>query len=76
MRGKRTRIRRTIAAAQKRGKHLNPKELAACYGKIRYSKERAKARAEGVSTMKFYKCKFCEYYHVGRRPRKGQHESK
>lgn len=68
MRGKRSKIRRTIAAAQRRGKHINPKYLASCDGKIRYSKEHAKARAEGISTMKFYKCEFGDHYHVGRRP--------
>lgn len=68
MKGKRTRIRQTIARAQRRGKHLNPKKLASCEGKIRYTKEQAKARAEGVDTMKYYKCQFCPHYHVGRRP--------
>lgn len=68
MMGKRSKIRQTIARAQRRGKSLNPKQLAACEGKIRYSKEAAKARAAGIDTMKFYKCNFCDNYHVGRKP--------
>lgn len=75
MSGKRSRIKKTIANAQKRGKHLDPKKLASCYGKIRHSNEHAKARANGIDTMKFYKCRFCDYYHVGRAPwktRKGK----
>jgi hypothetical protein len=68
MRGKRSKIRHTIAAAQRRGKVLNPKQLASCEGKIRFTKERAKAKADGVDTMKYYKCQFCSHYHVGRKP--------
>lgn len=75
---KRSRIRHTIAAAQKRGKHIDPKYLASCDGKIRFSKEAAKAKADSISTMKFYKCKFGDHYHVGRKPevhkRKGRYE--
>lgn len=68
MKGKRSIIRKKIASAQKRGKHLNPKYLASCDGKIRHSKESAKQRASEISTMKFYKCEFGDHYHVGRRP--------
>lgn len=68
MRGKRSVIRQKIARAQKRGKHLDPKYLASCEGKIRYSKDGAKAKAAGISTMKFYKCEFGDHYHVGRKP--------
>lgn len=68
MQGKRSRIRQTIARAQRRGKVINPRYLASCEGKIRHSKEDAKARAKGISTMKFYKCEFGDHYHVGRRP--------
>lgn len=68
MQGKRARIRRTIARAQRRGKYLDPRQLASCEGKIRYSKEAAKARASGISTMKFYKCDYGDHYHVGRKP--------
>ena len=74
MGAKRSKIRKTIAAAQRRGKHLDPKYLASCDGKIRYSKEAAKAKSSGLSTMKFYRCEFGEHYHVGRRP--GVHKRK
>lgn len=68
MRGKRSRIIRTIARAQRRGVHLDPKQLASCEGKIRFTKEAAKAKAQGISTMKFYKCDYGDHYHVGRKP--------
>lgn len=68
MGAKHSKIRKTIAAAQRRGKHIDPKYLASCEGKIRHSKESAKARAKDISTMKFYKCEFGDHYHVGRRP--------
>lgn len=68
MRGKRSRIRDRVARAAKHGKRLDPRYLAACEGKIRYTKDEAKARSQGITTMKFYKCEFGDHYHVGRRP--------
>ena len=60
--GKRKRIRKQL---QKTG-GKDPHYFASCYGKVRYTKEQAKERQEGVSTMKWYKCKWCPDYHVGR----------
>lgn len=49
---------------------LNPKYLAACYSKIRYTKEeREKALNGRPDFIKFYKCSFCEWYHIGRSKR-------
>jgi hypothetical protein len=41
---------------------------ASCYGKIRMTKQQAKERADGLSTMNWYKCRHCDHYHVGRKP--------
>jgi len=70
--GKRKRIRDTIRNAQKHGKHINPKELASCTGKIRHSSyEAAKEfNKEKGDAVKAYKCNFCPFYHVGRAPKK------
>lgn len=62
--GKRKRIRRQLQRTHGQGSDY----YASCYGKIRMTKPDAKARAEGVSTMKWYKCRHCEHYHVGRKP--------
>ena len=65
MKGKRRFIRQTL----KRGNgETDPYYLASCYGKIRYTKQGAKQRQDGISTMKFYKCKFGDHYQVGRKP--------
>lgn len=64
MGSKRARVRRLTKQTGK-----NPKELASCYGKIRYDRLGAKQRADGISTMKAYNCRFCDYWHVGRKPR-------
>lgn len=63
MRGKHSIVRQRV---RKQGG--DPKYYASCYGKIRYDKKGAKARADGIDTMKFYKCKFGDHYHVGRKP--------
>lgn len=70
--GKHKRIKTAVRQAQKRGKHLNPKQLASCTGKIRHSTyEAAKSHnAQKGDAVKAYKCKFCPYYHVGRAPKK------
>lgn len=70
--GKRKRIRDAVRRAQKQGKHVNPKQLASCVGKIRHSTyEAAKSHnIEKGDSVKAYKCQFCPYYHVGRRPKK------
>ncbi len=77
MGAKRSKIRKTIAAAQRRGIHLDHKKLASCEGKIRYSKDQIKNKTL-YSTQKFYKCLYGDHYHTGRRPgvhkRKGKYE--
>ncbi len=61
--GKRKHIRMKL-----RSGNNNPKKLASCDGKIRYTKEQAhKAAEEKPSFVKAYKCKFCSYYHIGRK---------
>lgn len=62
--GKRKYIRKMVART---GRH--PKELASCYGKIRYSsyadaKTAADTKPERV---KAYKCRYCANYHIGKR---------
>lgn len=45
----------------------NPKYYAACWGKMRLNREQAK-EAKLVPTAEVYKCRYCEYWHVGRKP--------
>lgn len=63
--GKRKHIRMKL----RKGKNLNPRELAGCYGKVRYSKqERTRALDGRPGFVHFYKCDFCPNYHLGRKP--------
>jgi hypothetical protein len=65
--GKRKRIRQQL----KHGAKATPHELASCYGKIRYEKHEKERALEGrPSFIKFYKCKHCPYFHIGRRKEK------
>ena len=70
---KRTKIRATLRNAQKRGVVMDPKELASCVGKIRYtSYEDARSHnALKDYAVNPYKCKFCPNYHVGRKRNRG-----
>lgn len=55
----------------------NPKELASCTGKIRHKNyARAKAAAEKIPNVRAYKCRFCDYYHIGRIPRNSKGKQK
>lgn len=65
MGAKRSIIRKRIA----KGAKQSPKELASCYGKIRHASYEAakKANADKIDKVRPYKCKFCPFYHVGRR---------
>lgn len=66
---KRSKIRKQYKKALEKGKHVDPKMLASCYGKARFdSMERAKE--DLYHTQKAYKCRFCKFYHRGRKPRK------
>lgn len=60
-----------IRQRKRRDCSVNTKELASCYGKIRHSDYEAakRANAQKIEFVKPYKCKFCDFYHVGRRPR-------
>lgn len=66
MLGKRQIIRRIL---RKSKRPLSPKYLASCHGKVRHATyEEAKAAAAlKPEKVKPYKCKFCPYYHIGRR---------
>lgn len=68
---KRSRIR----AAKRKDSHANVKKLASCDGKIRYEKyQRTEALAKyPEGRVKFYKCQFCRWYHIGRAPRGGKY---
>lgn len=68
MKGKHKIINRKVRAAQKNSRVIDPKQLAACEGKIRHSKKEAYDRAKEMGTTKAYRCRFCKYYHVGRKP--------
>ena len=62
--------RRHIRAKLRKNPTLNPRYLAACYGKIRYGKaDKERALAGKPSSVKFYHCDFCKFYHIGRRPK-------
>lgn len=68
MRRKRSIIRQKINRAQKHGKKVDGFYLASCYGKVRYaSYEETKIFIENLIGQKPYKCKFCNYYHHGRK---------
>lgn len=61
-----------IRNRKRRDSSVNTKELASCYGKIRHSSYE-EARAQNLHKIEYvkpYKCQFCIYYHVGRRPQK------
>lgn len=63
--------RKTIRQQLRRNPNQNPRELASCYGKIRYNKQdKERALENRPHFIKFYRCQFCPYYHIGRRPRK------
>lgn len=63
--GKRKHIRMKI----RKGVSKNPRQLAGCEGKVRYEKtDRERALAGRPSFVHFYKCDYCKYYHLGRRP--------
>lgn len=65
---KRRRIRQQLRTTKK---PLNPKYLAACYGKIRHTKESAKKAASvKPDIVKAYHCKFCNNWHIGRKQSK------
>lgn len=68
MGSKRSIIKKKVA----KGSKYSVKELVACYGKIRYeSYENAKRmNLSKIDKVKPYKCKYCIYYHVGRRKNK------
>ena len=65
MGSKKNMIRKRIA----RGSKQSAKELASCYGKIRHASYEAAAKKNEIKIdfVRPYKCKFCPYYHVGRR---------
>lgn len=39
---------------------------ASCHNKLRRSEEEAKEISKDIETMNAYKCKYCDYWHVGR----------
>ena len=49
--------------------HKDPKELASCYGKVRFNTyEDAKVQSDRKpEIVKPYHCKYCGKYHIGRR---------
>lgn len=60
--------RKYIRQRTRKDPHLNPRQMAACYGKVRYQKtDKDKALAGRPDFVKFYKCDFCKFYHIGRR---------
>lgn len=65
MGSKRSIIRKKVA----RGSKYQVKELVSCYGKIRHESYEAarQMNIHKIDKVKPYKCKFCAYYHVGRR---------
>lgn len=67
MGSKKNMIRRKIARGDKHTAH----ELASCYGKIRHNTytDAVTANVIKIDFVKPYKCRYCPYYHVGRRPK-------
>ena len=65
--GKRKKIRQQL----RNGVAKSPKELASCTGKIRHSSYEAAKRSNDkkIAFVRPYKCEWCPFYHVGRRPK-------
>lgn len=68
MRGKHKIINQKVRSAQKHGRKVNTKQLAACEGKVRWTKQEARQKAAMLIDTRAYKCRFCKNYHVGRKP--------
>lgn len=70
---KKQKIRAAINRAKARGeRRVNPKYMASCLGKVRYSDGNIAAeKARNLSTSTYpicsYKCKYCTFYHIGRK---------
>jgi len=68
-RGKRRKIVQKTRAAQKNGRYFNSNKAASCDGKVRYDRDRAYTLAwEVLVNANAYRCQYCGYYHVGRKP--------
>lgn len=64
--GKKVKIRHQIQKFQRHGIHINSKELASCFGKVRYfCYKDAKIKVLTLVGIKPYKCKYCKFYHFG-----------
>lgn len=62
---KRKRIKQQLRRAKQA---VSPRYLASCYGKVRHTKESARAAAaEKPSIVRAYRCKYCPWYHIGRK---------
>lgn len=60
--------RKYIRSIKRRDPTRNTRELASCYGKVRYAKtDRERALENRPSRVTFYKCDFCKNYHLGRK---------
>lgn len=61
--------RKNIKQQLSRGSKFTAKQLASCIGKIRHSSYEIakKNNTDKLTFVKPYKCKFCPYYHVGRK---------
>lgn len=57
-----------IRTAKRKGDHTNPRKLAGCDGKQRFTTYAdARRRAEQLVNAHAYRCDFCPWLHVGRR---------
>ena len=54
--------------AEKRGRTIDLQYHVKCYGKIRYETAEEAQRKRGNSFLIPYKCDYCPYWHIGRRP--------
>lgn len=60
--------RKLIRSMKRKKSNVDTKFIASCYGKIRRTKQDAHEAAElRPSIVKPYKCKYCGYWHIGRR---------
>ena len=56
--------------AKRRGRDFDPKYYAMCHQKVRYkTKEETNRDVNLAGLMIPYKCNYCVYWHIGRRPR-------
>ena len=61
-------LRTLEVQAYKRGRTIDLKYRVKCYGKVRYGSEEEARSKRGNAFLIPYKCDYCIFWHIGRRP--------